>query len=177
MNADDLRERFRAILAEELPHVLPAESVAGIAARLARAAGVGELVEIAYQEGKCTRCGKPVTRTGPDGRWTDFYGRNRCRASGDGDQCDVARVHDGVRYAQLRETGWTTVIVTGPGGEVALKQAIQDGNGMRWAEGFPEPVLARGISVLHEKAQYRAEVTPEDLATLGILPAPGEDQS
>ena len=167
MNEDDLRERFRVILEEELPHMLPAETVTGIAARLARAAQVGEIVEIAYQHGKCTRCGKPVTRSGPDNRWTDFYGRDRCRASEDDSQCDVTRVRDGVRYAQLRDTGRTTVTLEGPGGEVAYEQTVPSSGS--WAEGFSGLLVrAGGINVRHDKVQYKAEVTPEDLMALGI---------
>jgi hypothetical protein len=41
------------------------------------------------QEGTCVRCGKLVWRDSPGQRWTDQYGRNRCRASWDDDQCDV----------------------------------------------------------------------------------------
>ena len=86
----------------------------------------------------------------------------------DDDPCDVARIRDGVRYAQLVETGQTTVILESPDGEVGLKQTITDTMG--WAESFTEPFLASGISVRHEKTRYRAEVTPEDLAALGVEP-------
>ena len=40
------------------------------------------------QEGTCTRCGKPVSRS-PGGRWHDQFGRDRCRASFDDDECAV----------------------------------------------------------------------------------------
>lgn len=166
MNEDDLRERFRVILAEEVD-VFPATRDR-IAARLAKAAKVGEIVEIARQEGTCTRCGKEVTRCGPDDRWRDFYGRDRCRASEDDDQCDVARVRDGVRYAQLVEAGHTTIILEGPGGEVALKQTIPAATGTAWVEDFREPILTRRISVRHETVRYRTVVTPEELAALNI---------
>jgi hypothetical protein len=43
------------------------------------------------EEGRCQRCGKLVTRQ-PGGRWTDQYGRDRCRASPDDDQCLVPTV-------------------------------------------------------------------------------------
>ena len=42
-----------------------------------------------WQEGTCVRCGKIVTRDSPEERWTDQYGRDRCRESWDDDQCDV----------------------------------------------------------------------------------------
>lgn len=41
------------------------------------------------QEGDCVRCGKVVTRESSTERWTDQFGRDRCRASWDDDQCDV----------------------------------------------------------------------------------------
>jgi hypothetical protein len=59
-----------------------------------------------------------------------------------------------------------TLLLPATGGEVTLKQTIPDATG--WAEGFPEPILATGISVRHEKTRYQAEVTPEDLAALGL---------
>jgi hypothetical protein len=39
-------------------------------------------------EGTCARCGKLVTRE-PGERWTDQYGRDRCRADWDDGECDV----------------------------------------------------------------------------------------
>lgn len=41
------------------------------------------------QEGECARCDKLVWRDSPEQRWTDQYGRDRCRASWDDEQCDV----------------------------------------------------------------------------------------
>jgi hypothetical protein len=43
---------------------------------------------VELEEGRCQRCGKLVTRH-DGGRWTDQYGRDRCRASWDDDQCLV----------------------------------------------------------------------------------------
>jgi len=42
------------------------------------------------QEGECVRCGKLVWRERPgEQRWTDQYGRDRCRADWDDGECDV----------------------------------------------------------------------------------------
>ena len=120
-----------------------------------------ELVRIPFQTGKCTRCGKQVTRGNSGERWHDQYGRDRCRASYDDDQCAVAVVSDDERLAKLVATEITTVTLGAADGRTLLVQDIPQG--MDWSQTLSpaateDPVT--WISVTRRQIQYQAEYVP-----------------
>jgi hypothetical protein len=64
--------------------------------------------EVLIEQGDCVRCRYPVTRR-DGGRWTDKFGRDRCRASWSDGQCDVrepARVCEDLRVCESNCATW-----------------------------------------------------------------------
>jgi len=125
-----------------------------------------ELVRIPFQTGKCTRCGKQVTRGNPGERWRDQFGRDRCRASYDDDQCEVVVVSDEQRLAVLATMEIMTVTLSAADGRPLLVQDLPQG--MDWSENLSAVVTedpVASISVTHRQVQYRAQYDPGEEET------------
>jgi len=125
-----------------------------------------ELVRIPFQTGKCTRCGKQVTRGNPEERWHDQFGRDRCRASYDDDQCAVVVVSDEQQLAKLVTVEITTVTLSAADGRPLLVQDLPQG--MDWSENLSTAVTedpVASISVTHRQIKYRAQYDPGEEGT------------
>jgi len=105
------------------------------------------------QEGTCVRCGKLVSRESPAQRWTDQFGRDRCRESWEDDQCDVRRFTEReLEPVMVPATATGYLYYQDEAGEPAImQQAVPEG--AFWEEIFPEPVTITGwrIAVLPPK--------------------------
>jgi len=126
-----------------------------------------ELVRIPFQTGKCTRCGKQVTRGNPRERWHDQFGRDRCRASYDDDQCAVVVVSDEQQLAKLVTMEITTVTLSAADGRPLLVQDLPQG--MNWSQGLSAVVTTENpvaaVSVTRRQLQYRARYDPGEEET------------
>ena len=127
----------------------------GVAQLLGAATGQPERGE--FHAGTCTRCGTEATRSAQSRwRWTDGFGRDRCRASPDDCMCEVSE------YAG----GLLSPLLIPPVAEVRLTTIEADGEhhpdfqvpaGTCWETTFPEPVPLTGIKVTVHPLRWKQE--------------------
>ena len=110
-------------------------------------------------EGTCQRCGKTVTRR-PGSRWTDFYGRDRCRLEpGDG-ECDVREWHQ-IQLPQSPPLQLATVTLFGrnAAGQPVVLLEQQVPAGMSYAEELVTPLEVTGWSITADAAPSQEKET------------------